>query len=674
MNLISFIDPYFVDALGWTLVHSIWQIGAVSSLLWITLRFVSSRIANMRYVICVAALSISLLFPVATFVRISTSVHSVIVTFNGEQQVYDDSRARDERSGRALVFEDHTRTNKADAPLWDRVTPLDNVIQLANTYFPILFPYAITGWILGMFLFSLNLIGGLWQLNRYRRQDTEDVPVEWSERFTTICAGLGIKKPVRFIASIKLTTPVAVGILRPVVIIPCALFIQIDPKQLESVIAHELIHIRRYDPLFNLLQVFVETILFYHPCVWWMSKQIRREREFAADASVLEEFNGGRLTYAAALASLEEIRLSTDQNRPRLAAAANGGNLMQRIQRILNGKTEIRNASSAWSAVLACLLISAVLLVVFSFRSSSRVNAQPSSNDRKLAIGFVSIPPVDRSNDPPRDADATARLLITKLRLFKVPAIGFVNGGQISDGQKLYPVRANIVRMWRDAGLEVGIGSFKHIWFYNTPYEDYVAAVEKNESVTKKILDEKNMPIRYFSYPYLNTGRNADERDRFEQWLNSRGLRSVKYTVDNQEWMYSYAYDMARNNNDVNSMNEIRTDFVHYMSKMFDHYEAYSKEMFGRDIAQTMVLTPSRLVADSADELFGMIKNRGYRFVSMDEALSDEAYKTPENMFGDFGNSWFERWTYSQGKKLREEPAVDAEVFSVWKSRNEMNK
>ena len=120
--------------------------------------------------------------------------------------------------------------------------------------------------------------------------------------------------------------------------------------------------------------------------------------------------------------------------------------------------------------------------------------------------------------------------------------------------------------------------------------------------------------------------------------------------------MYSYAYDMARNDNDVNTMTEIRVAFVKYMDKMFDHYEAYSQEMFGRQIPQTMVLTPSRLVADSADDLFGMIRNRGYSFVSMNDALADDAYKTPENMFGQFGNSWFERWTYSQGKKLATSP------------------
>ena len=124
--------------------------------------------------------------------------------------------------------------------------------------------------------------------------------------------------------------------------------------------------------------------------------------------------------------------------------------------------------------------------------------------------------------------------------------------------------------------------------------------------------------------------------------------------------------------NDINTMNEIRTAFVKYMSEMFDHYEAYSQEMFGRDIAQTMVLTPSRLVTDSSDELFGMIEKRGYSFVSMDEALADEAYKTDEKFaetqsrINKSGISWFERWQMAQGKKLRDEPRVSETVQKIW--------
>ncbi len=134
--------------------------------------------------------------------------------------------------------------------------------------------------------------------------------------------------------------------------------------------------------------------------------------------------------------------------------------------------------------------------------------------------------------------------------------------------------------------------------------------------------------------------------------------------------MYSYAYDVARKDNDVNTMKEIQAEFVDYMTKMTDHYEAYSQEMFGRDIAQTLVLTPSRLVADSFDEVFGMLQTRGYKFVSMDEAQKDAAYQTEEKFVdSQSGISWFERWQMAQGKKLRDEPKVAADVEKIWNEK-----
>jgi peptidoglycan/xylan/chitin deacetylase (PgdA/CDA1 family) len=516
---------------------------------------------------------------------------------------------------------------------------------------------------------SVRLGGGVRHLRKYRTMGTESADESWQARFASLCEKLNVSRTVQLLRSSLVETPVAVGVFKPLVLIPAGVFLQIPPHELETIIAHELIHIRRYDPLVNSIQTVIEVALFYHPGVWWISRRIRLEREFAADEAVMHLTGASNLVYARALATLEEIRLLSHKQTPRMAIAANGGSLMERIQRILKMKTEIRQANFAWSAVLAVALISALLAVVFSAGSPAFVNAEAKSNGRKLAIGFVSIPPVDRTANPPKDSDATARLIIAKLTQHHVPAIGFITGSTISDGTKLYPVRAEIVRLWRDAGLEVGIGNFKHVWFNRTSYDDYVTGVEKNEAIAKKILAEKNLPLRYFSYPYLNTGKSVAERDQFENWLANRGLRSVKYTFDNNEWMYSYAYDMARNDNDIGTMTEIRVAFVKYMNRMFDHYESYSQEMFGRDIPQTMVLTPSRLVADSADDLFGVIEKRGYTFVSMDEALADEAFKTKEDFIGDAGISWFERWRMKQGKPLLDEPKVDESIQQIWASR-----
>ena len=285
-----------------------------------------------------------------------------------------------------------------------------------------------------------------------------------------------------------------------------------------------------------------------------------------------------------------------------------------------------------------------------------------------LTGDFVSIPPLDRSENPPKDSVATAKILVGTLKAHKVPAVGFINGSSVSDGDKIYPVRAEIVRMWRDEGFEVGLGGFNHLWFYDTPYDEYVANTEKNEAVARKILEGKT-PIRYFSYPYLNTGKSSDEHKRFEEWLSQHGLASVKYTIDNNEWMYSYVYDLARNDNDLNLMQETQAAYLDYMSKMFDHYEAYSLDMFGRDIAQTMVLTPSRLVADTADRFFAMIEKRGYSFVPMSDAQSDPAYQTAEDFVGKAGISWFERWRMKEGKPLLDEPKVEPGVQKIWDAK-----
>jgi beta-lactamase regulating signal transducer with metallopeptidase domain/peptidoglycan/xylan/chitin deacetylase (PgdA/CDA1 family) len=665
MNWEIFIESELVRDLGWTLIHSVWQIALISAVLFLALKAFTRLSAEGRYLLSVAALVLAFILPAMTFIQFSGSPARSISADAGYEQTIP-----------AKNDVNRPRSQAVEAPAGDPAAipspgqaPFLSFASLQNFFDRNLahrIPLAVGLWLLGLALFTLRLTGGIWQLHRYKTREVSLPEADWQLKFELLCDRLGVPQPVRFLTSDLVETPIVAGWLKPVILVPAGLFLQIHPRELEIIIAHELIHIRRYDPLVNLAQSAMEILFFYHPCIWWLSAHIRKEREFAADARVLEIFNDSHLTYANALANLEEIRLLTNNHIPSIATAANGGNLMQRIQKILQKNTETRIANSAWSAGLAVLLISAVLITVFSFNSTVFVNAQNKTKNRKLAVGFVSIPPVDRSENPPKDADATARIMIAKLTQYKVPAVGFVNGGSISDGEKLFPVRANIVRLWRDAGLEVGIGSFKHVWFYHTPYDEYVAGVEKNEEAVKKILAEKNLPLRYFSYPYLNTGKTIEDRDRFETWLAGRGISSIKYTIDNNEWMYSYAYDIARNDNDIGAMTEVRVAFINYISKMFDHYEGYSQDLFGRDINQTMVLTPSRLVADSFDDLFGMIQKRGYKFVTMEEAQADEAYKTTENFVGNSGISWFERWTLAGSKPLRAEPKVSEEVQKIW--------
>ncbi len=684
MNGGNFINSKIVENLGWTLLHSIWQIALIAFILFVLLKVFRAFSANIRYVISVFALGMACALSVITFVQLAVNSSANDLQIKKLNSDYTKKINKEYLS--AKDFPVISKNDKPIVELTDEKTSIsiENLRNLFSENLPAVLPVLVGLWFLGVMLFALRLIGGVWQIHKFKTCEVSAPNNEWLEKFAVLCKKLEITQTVKFLQSNLIETPVVIGWLMPVILVPASVFLQISPQQLETIIAHELIHIRRYDALVNLAQSFIEILFFYHPCAWWISSVIRAEREFAADEAVLEILENSHIFYASALANLEEIRQTAKITEPPVLVAANGGNLMQRITKILQKNTERKRVNSAWSAMLALALLSAVLLTVFLFNTDSFVNAQTKMKDKKIAVGFVSIPANSSPLNLPEKvdlgtrkkaerlmADATMMQLMNRLATHKVPAIGFLQGSKISDNEKLSTLELKLLRSWRDEGFEIGIGNYNHVWFYDTLYDEYVAGVEKNEVVAKEILAEKNLPLRYFSYPYLNTGKNAEERNRFEAWLASRGLTPVKYTIDNQEWMYSFAYNAAKLNRDDAAADKIRAEFIEYMSKMFDYYEAYSQEMFGRDIAQTMVLTPSRLVADSFDDLFGMIEKRGYKFVSMEEALSDPANQTPENFYGKAGISWFERWRMAQGGKLLDEPQVSSTVEDAWKNRND---
>ncbi|CAN5840886.1 hypothetical protein BH20ACI4_BH20ACI4_26490 [soil metagenome] len=670
MNTTVFINSQIIENLGWTLLHSLWQIALVAFVLFVLLKFLRGFSANARYWISVFALVFAVSIPAFTFYQLnktsSASFSNDEISKAKNSNTFEKPFFTPENS--ALQIANKTESaNIKTSGFFDSVKNLQKDLS-KNISFAL--PFLVGVWFFGILIFGFRLIGGFWQLHIFKTREISLPDKKWQSKFSALCEQLNIRQNVKLFTSNFVETPVVIGFLKPVILIPVSVFLQISPKELETIIAHELVHVRRYDALVNFAQSFVEVLFFYHPCVWWISTVIRNEREFATDEAVVKVMENSRIVYAKALANLEELRLLSNQKLTPLATAANGGNLMQRISKILQKNTGIKSRTgSLWSAVAAFAIISAFLLTVFSFNNPPVVNADDTLKNKKLAVGFVSIP-TNRQSKADKSFDETPRLLIEKLNRHKVPAIGFVNGSLVTDGEKIYDQKADVIRLWRDAGLEVGIGNYKHIWFYDTPFDEYAAGVEKNAEITNRILSEKNQQVKYLSYPFLNTGKTNEDHQRFEAWLEARNLDSVKYTVDNSEWMYSWAYDLAREANDTGKMIEIRADFLKYMSEMFDHYERYSQEMFGRDINQTMVLTPSRLVADTADELFGMLEKRGYEFVSMTEAQTDNAYQTPESFTGvKAGISWFERWQMAKGKELLKEPAVSQLVENAWQNR-----
>src|SRR5687767_8677494 len=283
-----------VGQIGWTLLHSLWQIGLVSVALLVVLRFLRHHSPNLRYLVSVSALVLSLLLPLYTFVQISTQTEPD--SYLGRTTIVAARKWENENHGQVasvLVQPSESVINSyastARGIFSDSFGWLDRNIDR-------MLPFAVLLWILGVCFFSLRLGGGFSQLRRYRANTDKELEHHWQEMFGRLCERIGVGNKIRLLTSTLVDTPIAIGIVKPVIIIPASLFLQISARELETIIAHELIHIHRYDPLVNVAQCMVEALFFYHPGVWWISEQIRREREFAADSLVTDIFEDSHVT------------------------------------------------------------------------------------------------------------------------------------------------------------------------------------------------------------------------------------------------------------------------------------------------------------------------------------------------------------------------------------------
>jgi beta-lactamase regulating signal transducer with metallopeptidase domain len=168
-------------------------------------------------------------------------------------------------------------------------------------------------------------------MQRLRWRRAKAAPAAWQRRARRLAASLGVHPAAPLLASRAVDVPMVIGWIRPVILLPAAALAGLGPAALEAVLVHELEHIRRRDYLVNLLQSLAEVLLFYHPAVWWVSRQVRLEREHCCDDAAVTHC-GDPLLYARALTSLEELRHSPEP-RPALALAATGGILTPSLPR-----------------------------------------------------------------------------------------------------------------------------------------------------------------------------------------------------------------------------------------------------------------------------------------------------------------------------------------------------
>jgi len=341
-----FAKPVF-QALGWALINFVWQGTVVAMLLATANVFLQRKSANARYVAACIALALMLALPIGTalFSSPKSLVSSPAISSETVTSEYHQSTAVDSSNvTRPPELPDTT----VAAPIQ---TPSVPFIQSARERLIQFMPWFVALWSIGVMLLSLRFLGGVVVTRRLKNTQTLPVTAWLQERVTQISAELRISKPVVILQSLLVEVPTVIGWLRPVILLPASALVGLTPQQLESLLVHELAHIRRYDYLVNLLQTTVETLLFYHPAVWWVSQQVREEREHCCD-DLAVAICGDVLIYARALAELEQIR----SINPQLAVAANGGSLLRRIQRLIGSPSRSPRRVTSWVAGLLAMV------------------------------------------------------------------------------------------------------------------------------------------------------------------------------------------------------------------------------------------------------------------------------------------------------------------------------
>jgi bla regulator protein BlaR1 len=358
MNYVpQLFESSWAQALGWTLLHSLWQSLGVLGIVMILFRFIPGRRSSVRYAIAAAGLLNMFLVSVATFIYTLAATSS----FHYQPTTFLSSSTRQSATG-----------SDAGSGLWEHAY----AILQSNI------PLITACWLAGAFFFCLRLAGSWWYVSSLKRQATV-LDNEWSLRIAALARQFNIDRIVTLAETVHLSVPAVVGYLKPVILIPTGMLSGLSPDQIESILIHELTHIRRHDYLVNIIQSLVEALFFFNPFVWIVSSIIRREREHCCDDAVVTHSNA--TAYAYALVQLEESRLlktSSRLARTSLAVslAANKNQLLNRITRIM--EKSVRTYSGREKIIPVLLLVAGLLCASWISIQSRPEKAKDQQQDK----------------------------------------------------------------------------------------------------------------------------------------------------------------------------------------------------------------------------------------------------------------------------------------------------
>jgi bla regulator protein BlaR1 len=360
-RLLDFIGGDFIYALGWTLIHSIWQVGLIAVIVALIMMRVEAKKSATRYAIFMGALLAVPIMSFITFYRLYSGIEASAVASAS-------LRAENPYLNEAITT---VSSNLVNPGTWE-------IIMSVLRPGPENLQYVVMVWFAGVLMLSIRFMGGVWAINRLRGYATSDISADWKKRMAGLSDSLGIRRFVQLAESARVTVPMTAGWIKPIILLPIGMLTNMPPAHIEMILLHELSHIRRHDYLMNVVQGIVEIMFFYHPAIWWLSDGVRTEREHCCDDRVLS-LKGDRLAYAKALhAAAAAIMPKAGSILPKAGLALNGenGELLERIHRILN--KEMKNTIYSTRFTASTVLVVGLCLFLMMAPSATK-NESPTT-------------------------------------------------------------------------------------------------------------------------------------------------------------------------------------------------------------------------------------------------------------------------------------------------------
>jgi beta-lactamase regulating signal transducer with metallopeptidase domain len=338
-RVLLFFPEETAAILGWTIIHSLWQATLISLLaVGVSAKF-RQKGADFRYWTHNLALWMVLACSVATYLYL---------------HVGENASVQPTETVRMMVI--------SDAQPLEKIGFVQYYLTQGRAFLDVQLPYLTAAWLLGALFFALRLMGGLWLVGRLRSSAKSPLPEIWQHKIQTIGKKMGLRLMVRGAESALARVPLVIGHFKPLVIFPLGVINQLAPEQVEAILAHELAHIRRNDYLLNFLQSLVELLFYYHPAVWWISANIRAERENCCDDLAIS-ITRNPLAYAKALVEVQALQRQTRLPALALPLVKNNKHLLMRVKRVLNqpqNKSNIMEKMIVTSMLFGILFLGAI--------------------------------------------------------------------------------------------------------------------------------------------------------------------------------------------------------------------------------------------------------------------------------------------------------------------------